>query len=265
MANKKPRLAVFKMSSCDGCQLSLLDAEDELLAVLGEIELAYFPEASSKMQKGPYDIGLVEGSITTPQNVEEIRQIRKSCKHLITIGACATAGGIQALRNWKDVKEFTRIVYASPEYISTLDRSMPVSAYVHVDYELWGCPINKYQLLELISALLNKRKPNISSHSVCIECKLKGNVCIMVAKGIACMGPVTHAGCGAICPSYNRGCYACYGPNDSANAPSMTNWFKKIDVPVYDIIMKYRTFNSYTVPFRKESEELEKKKTREVS
>jgi sulfhydrogenase subunit delta len=260
MAFKKPRLAVFKMSSCDGCQLSLLDAEDELLAVLGEIELAYFPEASSKMLKGPYDIGLVEGSITTPHNVEEIRQIRKQCKFLMTIGACATAGGIQALRNWKDVKEFTRIVYATPDYISTLDRSMPVSAFVHVDFELRGCPINKYQLLEVISALLNKRKPNVSTNSVCVECKLKGNVCVMVAQGIPCMGPVTQAGCSAICPSYNRGCYSCFGPMDSPNTSSLAKQFKKLDDSSHEIMLKFRSYNAYSEPFRKESEANEKVK-----
>jgi coenzyme F420-reducing hydrogenase gamma subunit len=258
MADKKPRLAVFKMSSCDGCQLSLLDAEDELLDVLGEVELAYFPEASRNMLKGPYDIGLVEGSITTPGNVEEIREIRKQCKLLITIGACATAGGIQALRNWKDVKEFTRIVYATPEYISTLDRSMPVSSFVHVDFELRGCPINKYQLIELISAILNKRKPVISSNSVCIDCKLKGNVCVMVAHGTPCLGPVTNSGCGALCPSYNRGCYGCFGPMDSANTASISKQFKKTGQTSLEIVNKFRSFNAYAEAFRKESDTHEK-------
>jgi coenzyme F420-reducing hydrogenase gamma subunit len=210
------------------------------------------------MLKGPYDIGLVEGSITTPHNVEEIRQIRKSCKYLVTIGACATAGGIQALRNWKDVKEFTRIVYATPEYISTLDRSMPVSSFVHVDFELRGCPINKYQLLELVNALLNKRKPNISSQSVCIECKLKGNVCVMVAGAQPCLGPVTHAGCDALCPSFNRGCFGCYGPMDSANTASLAKQMKKNGKTNFEIMAAFRSFNAYAEPFRKESELHEK-------
>lgn len=258
MAVKKPRLAVFKMSSCDGCQLSLLDAEDELLELLGKIEIAYFPEASRKMLKGPYDIGLVEGSITTPGNVDEIRQIRKSCNYLITIGACATAGGIQALRNWKDVKEFTRIVYATPEYISTLDRSMPVSSFVQVNYELRGCPVNKKQLVELISALLNNRKPVITSHSVCIECKLKGNVCVMVSSGTTCFGPVTHAGCGALCPSFSRGCYGCFGPMDSTNTASLAKQFKKTGKSSFEIMTAFRSFNAYAEAFRKESEAYDK-------
>lgn len=258
MAHKKPRLAVFKMSSCDGCQLSLLDAEDELLDVLGGVELAYFPEASSRMLKGPYDIGLVEGSITTPRNVEEIRQIRKDCKILITIGSCATAGGIQALRNWKDVKEFTKIVYASPEYISTLDRSLPVSSYVHVDFELRGCPINKYQLIEVLNAFLNSRKPNVPSYSVCIDCKLKGNVCVMVAHGTPCLGPVTQTGCNALCPSYTRGCFGCYGPMDSTNTASLAKEFKQMGITSFDVMTMFRNFNAYAEPFRKESEANEK-------
>jgi coenzyme F420-reducing hydrogenase gamma subunit len=258
MANKKPKLAVFKMSSCDGCQLSLLDAEDELLDILGGVEIAYFPEASSKMMPGPYDIGLVEGSITTPRNVEEIRQIRKDCKILITIGACATAGGIQALRNWKDTKEFTKIVYASPEFISTLDRSLPVSSFVHVDFELRGCPINKYQLIELLNAFLNNRKPNIPTYSVCIDCKLKGNVCVMTAHNTTCLGPVTQTGCNALCPSYNRGCFGCFGPMDSANTPSLVKQFKEMGSSKFDIMIAFRSFNAYAEAFRKESEANEK-------
>lgn len=254
----KPKIAVFKFASCDGCQLSLLDAEDELLAVASAVDICYFPEASRRMLKGPYDIGFVEGSITTPHDVERIREVRKSCDVLITIGACATAGGIQALRNWKDVQEFVQIVYASPEYISTLDRSMPISSFVRVDYELRGCPINKKQFVEVIVAFLNKRKPNVSSHSVCVECKLKGNVCVMVANATPCLGPVTHAGCGALCPSYNRGCYGCYGPMDSPNTASLTKQFKEMGESKYDVMLLFRGYNAYAEPFRKESDANEK-------
>jgi coenzyme F420-reducing hydrogenase gamma subunit len=259
MKVKKPKVAVFKFASCDGCQLSLLDAEEELLAVAGEIDLAFFPEASRRMLKGPYDVTLVEGSITTPHDVEMIREIRKQSGALITIGACATAGGIQALRNWKDVKEFIQIVYATPEYISTLLRSLPVSSYVKVDFELRGCPINKYQLVEVINAFLNTRKPNISSHSVCMECKIKGNVCVMVAHGTPCLGPVTHAGCGALCPMFSRGCYGCYGPMDSPNTSALSKQFKELGESKYEIMLAFRGFNAYAEPFRKESEANEKK------
>lgn len=258
MPVKKPKLAVFKFASCDGCQLSLLDAEDELLAVANSIDIAFFPEASRRMLKGPYDIGIVEGSITTPQDVEHIREIRKECQTLITIGACATAGGIQALRNWKDIRDFVSIVYASPEYISTLDRSLPIGSFVHVDFELRGCPINKHQLIETINAFMNNRKPNISSQSVCVECKTKGNICVMVAQGIPCLGPVTHSGCGAICPTFNRGCYGCYGPMESPNTSALSKKMVELGSTKQDVMLAFRTFNAFAESFRKESELHEK-------
>jgi len=212
MAEKKrPKLAVWKFSSCDGCQLSLLDCEDELLALTDHIEIANFPEASRAVVKGPYDLSLVEGSISTPHDVERIQQVRRLSKHLVTIGACATAGGIQALRNFTDVRELIPLVYARPEYISTLSHSTPISSHVFVDFELNGCPINKTQLVEVISAFLHGRKPVTPGYSVCLECKRRGNVCVTVAHGEPCLGPLVHAGCGAICPTYHRGCYAVSG------------------------------------------------------
>ncbi len=251
---RKPKLAVWKFASCDGCQLSLLDCEDELLAVAGEVQIAYFPEASRAMVKGPYDLSLVEGSITTPHDAERIQQVRKASRHLVTIGACATAGGIQALRNFRDVREFTRIVYATPEYISTLDRSTPISEHVKVDFELRGCPINKRQLLEVISAYLNNRKPNTPAHSVCIECKLRGTVCVMVARGTPCLGPVTQAGCGAICPAYDRGCYGCFGPMETPNTAALSRQLVQFGMKRPEIARLYRSFNADAEPFRKESE-----------
>jgi len=255
---RKPKLAVWKFASCDGCQLSLLDCEDELLAVAGEVEIANFPEASRRVVKGPYDVSLVEGSITTSHDAERIHKIRRASRFLVTIGACATAGGIQALRNFKDVREFVSIVYASPEYIETLNKSTPISDHIPVDFELRGCPINKYQLVELISALLAGRKPNISSESVCLECKRRGTVCVMVAAGIPCLGPVTHAGCGAICPAYNRGCYSCFGPKETPNTGSLAAWWQKLGMPEDDILRAFRGFNAYAEPFRRESEAHEK-------
>ena len=218
MARKRKKLAVWKFASCDGCQLSLLDCEDELLAVAEAMQIAYFVEASRVKVKGPYDLSLVEGSITTLSDAERILQARRESKYLVTIGACATAGGIQALRNFKDVREFINVVYATPDYISALDQSTPISAHVKVDFELQGCPINKRQLIEVISAFLNERKPNTPPHSVCVECKLRGNVCVMVAHGTPCLGPVTHAGCGALCPTYDRGCYGCFARDCRAPA-----------------------------------------------
>jgi coenzyme F420-reducing hydrogenase gamma subunit len=249
-----PKLAVWKFSSCDGCQLSLLDCEDELLAVAGQVDIAYFPEASRAAVKGPYDLSLVEGSITTPHDAERIQHVRRVSRFLVTIGACATAGGIQALRNFRDVKEFIAIVYASPQYIDTLGQSTPISDHVRVDFELRGCPINKQQLVEVISAYLRGRKPNTPAHSVCVECKLRGTVCVMVARGTPCLGPVTHAGCGAICPAYARGCYGCFGPMETPNTAALSARWEQMGVDAGTITRAYRGFNAYAEAFRKESE-----------
>ena len=250
---RKPKLAVWKFASCDGCQLGLLNCEDELLAVAGHIDIAYFPEASRAMAKGPYDLSLVEGSVTTPHDVELIQRVRRVSKYLITIGACATAGGIQALRNFKDVQEFVSIVYAMPEYIETLATSTPIADHVDVDFELRGCPINKEQLLEVISAFLHGRKPNVPPHSVCIECKRRGIVCVMVAHGTPCLGPVTQAGCGAICPAYHRGCYGCFGPQETPNTDSLSKWWSHLEVKDQDLVRAFRTFNAWAEAFREES------------
>jgi len=259
MAQKrKPKLAVWKFASCDGCQLSILDCEDELLSIANAVDIAYFPEASRVMAKGPYDISLVEGSVTTPHDDARIQQIRNSSKLLVTIGACATAGGIQALRNFKDVKEYASIVYASPQYIDSLGKSTPISDHVQVDYQLWGCPINKRQLVEVLSAFLNGRKPNVPAHSVCMTCKMHGTVCVMVAHGTPCLGPVTHDGCGALCPSYNRGCYGCFGPKETPNTHSLSEWWTRLGVKDRDIMRAFRTFNANTEAFRRESEIHEK-------
>jgi len=255
MDKKRPKVAVWKFASCDGCQLSLLDCEDELLAVAENIEIAYFLEASREAVKGPYDISIVEGSVTTPHDALRIKKVRKSSKLLISIGACATAGGIQALRNFKDVEDFISVVYANPQYIDTLKTSTPVSAYVPVDFELRGCPIDKHQLLEVINASLNGRKPNIPTHSVCIECKRRGNVCVMVAHGTTCLGPVTQAGCDALCPAYNRGCFACFGPKETPNVSSLARWCSyALGVGQKDLVRAFRGFNAYADAFRREGD-----------
>lgn len=250
----KPTLAVWKFASCDGCQLSVLDLEDELLALAAEIEIAYFLEARRQTIEGPYDLSLVEGSVTTPEDARRIQVVREQSRRLVTIGACATSGGIQALRNFADVGDFLSAVYASPEYVSTLETSTPISDHVHVDFELQGCPINKRQLLEVISAFLNERRPAISSSSVCMECKRRGNVCVMVAHGTPCLGPVTHAGCGALCPSYDRGCYGCFGPMQTPNTASLSGWLRALGADEVDLVRAYRTFYANAAPFRAESE-----------
>jgi sulfhydrogenase subunit delta len=253
-ARPKPRLAVWKFASCDGCQLTVLDCEDELLAIADAVDIAYFREATCRDLEGDYDISLVEGSITTAHDAARIRDVRQRSRTLVTIGACATAGGIQALRNFADVHEYAAVVYARPDYIRTLATSTAIAHHVPVDYELRGCPIDKFHLLEVISALLAGRRPVTPPHSVCLECKRKGNVCVMVARGTPCLGPVTHTGCYALCPSYDRGCYGCYGPKETPNTASLSRWLASLGVDERNLQRVYRTFNADAAPFREESE-----------
>ncbi len=260
---RKPKLAVFKFASCDGCQLSVLNLEDELLALGQALDIAYFPEASSRMGRGPYEIALVEGSVTTAEDARRIAKVREQAKVLVTIGACATAGGIQALRNWGSVEAFKRAVYPSPEYIASLRTSTPIAEHVPVDFELWGCPINREQLLHVLADLLAGVQPRLPSHSVCLECKRRGYVCVMVAKGLPCLGPVTRTGCGAICPAMGRDCYGCFGPAEGGpkepgsppNTASLARQFQRgLQLIPVEVLRRFRGINAHAPAFRSEGD-----------
>ncbi len=265
--SSRPRLAVFKFASCDGCQLSVLNLEDELLALGRALDIAYFPEASSHREEGPFDIALVEGSVTTPEDARRIVRVREQSRTLITIGACATAGGLQALRNWADAEAFKRAVYPSPDYIASLSTSTPISEHVRVDVELWGCPIDKRQLLAVLTDLLGGIPPRLPTHSVCLECKRRGNVCVMVARGIPCLGPVTRTGCGAICPGMGRDCYGCFGPAEGSpqgpglppNCSALARQFhERLDLIPLDVVRRFRGITGYLRPFKDVSDAWEK-------
>jgi len=245
----RPKIAVYKFSSCDGCQLSLLDAENELLALAGALDFAYFVEARRQTRPGPYDIGLVEGSVTCPEEIEKAKQVRRDCNVVIAIGACATAGGIQALKNYHALGDFISAVYAHPEYIRSLDTASPISSYIKVDFELRGCPISKAQLLDVLTGFLAGRTPSLPRHSVCVECKRKGVVCVTVAHGTPCLGPVTQAGCNALCPSFRRGCFGCYGPSYAPNINSLARQLTSLGWDDRQIARAFLTFNSAAPEF----------------
>lgn len=228
MTATRPTLAVWKFASCDGCQLAVLNCERELLEIAEAVEIRWFPEASSVMVDGPVDVSLVEGSISTLDELHRIRRIRGQSDLLVTIGACATGGGVQALRNGQDLDAFVNAVYATPEYISSLSTSTPISDHVIVDAELQGCPIDKRQLIELISALVAGRPPRLPTWSVCQECKANGTVCVMVAGGVPCLGPATMAGCGGLCPGLGRGCFGCFGPMENPNVAALDGHFVQL-------------------------------------
>jgi len=259
--SRKPTLAVWKFTSCDGCQLSILDLEDELIEISTQYDVSMFLEATRNQAPGPFDISLVEGSVSTPSEAARIVEIRKESKILVTIGACATSGGIQALRNFTDVSEYASMVYASPEYLDIMKTSEPIKHYVDVDYELYGCPVSKKVLLEFVASGLIGKSPRLPSSSVCMECKSNGHTCLSVTEGAACLGPVTRSGCEALCLSYDRPCFGCFGPKEYANLPSITEIYKNKNVATDELIRLYRTFNAHSELLTRESKALEEKES----
>jgi sulfhydrogenase subunit delta len=248
--NGRPRVAVFKLASCDGCQLQLLDAEEALLDLAEAVDIVHFREARDRSEPGPFDLTLVEGSVSTPAQVEEIKEIRGISRFLVTIGACATSGGIQALRNWMEPGEAPRVVYPSPEYVQTLATSTPVSDHVRVDLELQGCPVDRGQLLGALTALLQGTVPRLSTSSVCVECKRRGYVCVLVAKGEPCLGPVTRTGCGALCPAFGRACYGCFGPSQPPNTASLSEKFQGLGLLKAEVDSRFRFITGWSPAFR---------------
>jgi sulfhydrogenase subunit delta len=251
---ERPRVAVHKFSSCDGCQLAFLNAGEGLLQLASEVEVVHFAEAGFIDEEAQADIAFVEGSITTPQEAERIRGIRERTRFLITIGACATAGGLQALRNLADAGEWVADVYASPEYIESLETSTAISSHVRVDLELWGCPVNTRQVMGAVRSLLFGAAPVDERGKVCLECKRRGNVCVLVAKGELCLGPVTRTGCGAICPAYGRDCYGCYGPAENANTASLAGWFEGLGLLPEAVARRFLHINSGAPVFNAEGQ-----------
>jgi coenzyme F420-reducing hydrogenase gamma subunit len=251
----KPKVAVYKFSSCDGCQLSILNLEDELLELAGAVDISYFLEATRTVKPGPYDVGLVEGSVTTPHEVERIKQVRNECKFLVALGTCATAGGIQALRNFTKASDLAVKVYPHPEYLHYLETSTPLSAHVTVDLDIWGCPVNKYTVAEVIAALLQNRRPNFPPSPVCLECKRNGTVCVVVAQGTPCLGPVVHGGCGALCPASGRGCYGCFGPSSQGNFNSLVKMLTPLEHFPGEAALLLRNFAGYAPAFHKAADE----------
>ncbi len=254
MPPRQPKLAVWKFTSCDGCQLTLLDLEDELLELTQVLTIAYFPEASRRLLPGPYDLSLVEGSVSVPEHLEQLQKVRRRSRVLIAFGTCATSGGIQALRNFTDVRDYATLVYEKPDLLPVLAQSSPISQHVPVDLELHGCPPNKYQVLAALSAFLNGGTPHLSSGSVCVECKRAGRVCVLVARGLPCLGPVTRSGCGALCPGVHRPCYGCFGPKETPKTAALSRWFQeRLGMSEAELWRAYRLFYANAPAFRQES------------
>jgi sulfhydrogenase subunit delta len=247
--SSKPRIAVHKFSSCDGCQLALLNLGEDLLTLAARVELVHFAEAGPLDPDAEVEIAFVEGSISTPEDLERIQHIRQHSHLLIAIGACATSGGIQALRNNANGAEWVAQIYSHPEAITSLERSTPIASQVKVDFELWGCPVSGRQMLAVVNSLLLGVSPRDNADKVCTECKRRNLACVMVSRGVPCMGPVTRAGCGALCPSLGRDCYGCYGPAENANTDALSEQFRHLGLTPQAIVQRFQSINSQAPVF----------------
>ena len=245
----RPRVAVHKFSSCDGCQLAFLNLGEDLLTLAGRVDLVHFAEAGPLDPDTAVDVAFVEGSVSTPDDIERIHRIRTHSRMLIAIGACATSGGIQSLRNQANGAEWVAQIYSHPDAIASLERSTPISSHVKVDFELWGCPVSGPQMLAVVNALLLGVAPRDNADKVCTECKRQGYACVLVSRGIACMGPVTRAGCNALCPSLGRDCYGCYGPAENANTDALAAQFGQLGLTPEAIVRRFQSINSQAPVF----------------
>ena len=216
--NGKPRAAFFDFAGCEGCQLRVVELEEILLDVIAQVDIVTFREAMTE-QSDEYDVAFVEGSITRPADLPRIQQIRDTAKVLVALGACATIGGINCGKNRFPMDEAMDLVYGKDaRYFETFE-ARPVHAVVPVDYWIHGCPINPNEFVKVFHAILQGRPYNIPDFPVCVECRLNGNVCVL-EKGMACMGPVTRAGCEALCPSNGQICFGCRGLVSEPNRDS---------------------------------------------
>lgn len=246
----KPTIAVHKFSSCDGCQLAFLNAGDALLELAGLVDIRHFLEAGMADEDARVDVAFVEGSISTADEIDRIQRVRANSRYVVTLGACATAGGLQALRNLDERHDdWKRAVYARPEFITTLDHADPVAAHIKVDFELWGCPVNGRQVLAAVRQLLYGVAPLQPTEKLCIECKRQHTVCVLVADGKPCMGPVTRTGCDALCPRFGRDCYACFGPAEDVNANAMNRCLEGLGLPPADVARRFLFINSHAPAF----------------
>ena len=240
----KPKIAVFSLTSCEGCSLAILELEDQLLDILGVVEIVNFREAMTE-RSWEIDIGFVDGAVSTPADEQEVKHFRECSQALVAIGSCACQGGINTLKNHQLASEYRGYVYGEQaDWFPTTD-AQPISAFVDVDYELPGCPMVKEEFLRLVKCLLAKRPFHLPTYPVCVECKKQGNLCLY-EKGQICLGPITRAGCGAICPSYGSKCEGCRGiVSDEALAAAGVNLREQYDVSLEQVLADLRLFGAY--------------------
>jgi coenzyme F420-reducing hydrogenase gamma subunit len=243
--NHKPKIAFFDFSSCEGCQLTVVDSLQDHPELLEVVEIVQFREAMT--EKGEdYLVAFVEGSCTRQSDEQRLKQIRQQAAIVVALGACAHLGGVNALKSLHPLEEVRRYVYGEKaDWYETYD-ARPIDAVIPVDFAIPGCPIDRTEFINCVKALLLGKKPPIPDYPLCVECKLKENECLFTRNKV-CLGPVTRAGCGAICPTYGQSCEACRGFITNPNDSSMRNVLAEHGMSVEEITSIYTMFTAYQV------------------
>lgn len=240
----KPRIAIFSLTGCEGCSLSILELENQLLDLLGAVDIVNFREGMTE-KSWDIDIGFVDGAVSTPNDEEEVRRYRVACKALVAIGSCACLGGVNTLKNHQSESDYRHYVYGDRAAWFPTTPARPISAVVKVDYELPGCPMIKEEFLEFVKCALAGKSFHLPDCAVCVECKKRGNLCLY-EKGIICLGPVTRAGCAAICPSFGSKCEGCRGiVSKEALVAAGVNLREQYNVRLDDVLADFRLFGAY--------------------
>ncbi len=255
----KPKIGVFSFASCEGCQLQLLNYEDDLLDLLGRIDIVNFREAIDE-KSNEYTIALVEGSIATESDAEEVREIRENADFLVTIGACAVTTGLNGMRNATTAQDAWKRVYPDREFDENVASQVRrVSEVVQVDFEIPGCPIDRRELLYVITCLLHGQVPRLPTSPVCDECRRAGNPCLL-DRGIWCFGSITRSGCGAICPTYGESCCGCRGLLPGAPIEELIEILGKKGMPRDEVIVRLNQFASRDEQVKALTEELRRRR-----
>jgi sulfhydrogenase subunit delta len=239
----KPKVAFFDFTSCEGCQLTVVDSLQTHLDLLDVIEIVQFREAISERGED-YAIAFVEGSITRESDEARLRAIRDRAAVLVALGACAHLGGINAIKNLSPLDEVRKYVYGDKAEWYETYAARPIDAVVKVDAFIPGCPIDREELIGAVKALLRGKKLPIPDYPMCLDCKLKENVCLF-DKGGYCLGPITRAGCGAICPSHGSGCEGCRGAISNPNWDSMMKVLQEHGLAPQDLMTRMTLFGAY--------------------
>lgn len=240
---KKPTVAFFDFTCCEGCQLEVSNLEDRLIDISKLVDIVMFREVMSE-KSDTYDIAFVEGSISREIDIPRLEGIRKKAKILVALGSCAAIGGINCIKNFRDLEDVKKIVYGKDARHFNTILAQPIDAVVKVEHHLYGCPMIKEEFVDLVTSLISGKKPVVPNYPVCVECKIQENVC-MFHKGVYCLGPITRAGCKAICITYGNSCEGCRGLTDDVNINSQTDIMKEHGLSLDEALSKFKLYGGY--------------------